>query len=178
LPDLSAELLDRCRHLALLILDVDGILTDGRLYYGADGEALKAFHVRDGAAIKMLQSAGVAVALITWRQSSMVQHRAAELGIQHVYQGAADKTGALGSLLLQLGLAADQAAHMGDDLPDLALFNRVGVRFTVPDANPEIRARADYCTTLPGGHGAVAEVCQLILQAQDRWQPTVARFDY
>ncbi len=178
LPEISTKLEGQCRELALLILDVDGVLTDGRLYFGPDGEALKAFHTQDGAAIKMLQSAGIQVALITGRESAMVEQRAAELGIQHLYQGTADKTQALSKLLGKLGIDGRQAAHMGDDLPDLALFNRVGVRFTVPDANPEILARADYCTHAPGGHGAVREVCQLILKAQDRWHQVLAGFDY
>jgi 3-deoxy-D-manno-octulosonate 8-phosphate phosphatase (KDO 8-P phosphatase) len=165
------------RAVRLLILDVDGVLTDGRLYYGNGGEELKAFSTQDGAAIKMLAGTGVAVAIITGRQSALVQHRARELGISHLHQGAEDKAVALDALTRDTGIARAQMAHVGDDLPDLPLFNRVGMAFTVPGAHPEVIARAHYTTHAAPGAGAVREVCHLLMVAQDTWRLALQRFD-
>ncbi len=131
-------ILDKARTVRLLILDVDGVLTDGRLYYSESGEESKAFCTQDGAAIKMLAETGVLVAIITGRQSKIVARRAAELGVQHVYQGASDKARALEQLIVHTGIDRPQIAHVGDDLPDLPLFNRVGMTFSVPGAHPEV----------------------------------------
>ena len=153
----------------LLCLDVDGVLTDGRLFYGSDGSEYKAFNAQDGHALKMLASSGVQLAIISGRSSSMVQRRAQELGIHHLYEGCDKKAEALGELLEATGLAAQEIAHVGDDLPDLDLFVRVGCALSVADAHPEVRARADLVATLGGGNGAVRELCQLIMQAQGTW---------
>ena len=158
----------------LLILDVDGVLTDGRLYYSSDGVETKAFYAQDGAAIKMLQGAGVPVALISGRDSEAVARRAAELGIAHVYQGAEDKGVALNDLCAAADLAPMRMAHVGDDVGDLALFDRVGFRIAVPSAHPEVSARAHHVTTAPAGAGAVREACQLILMGKGRWAPALA----
>lgn len=158
--------LARARDLKLMIFDVDGVLTDGTLYYSERGEEMKAFNVRDGQGIKMLQQCGVEVALITARRSRAVELRAANLGIAHLYQGAEDKHQAYARLLGQLGLAAAQSGHMGDDLPDLPLFTRCGFAATVPAAPAALTSRAHYVTRAPGGHGAVREVCEFILHAQ------------
>lgn len=158
----------------LLILDVDGVLTDGRLYYSADGVETKAFHAQDGAAIKMLQGAGVPVALISGRASEAVSRRAEELGIAHVYQAAQDKGVALNELCGAADVAPTRMAHMGDDVGDLPLFDRVGFRISVPGAHPEVAARAHHVTKARPGAGAVREACQLILVAKGRWESALA----
>jgi 3-deoxy-D-manno-octulosonate 8-phosphate phosphatase (KDO 8-P phosphatase) len=156
------------RAIRLLVLDVDGVLTDGRLYYGPRGEALKAFHVHDGHGIVELQRAGVAVAVISGRRSPMVSRRCRELGIRHVFQGAGDKLPVLERLLKRLDLRAAECACVGDDLPDLALIERVGLSFAVADAVPAVRARADRITRARGGRGAVREVCEQLLRGRHR----------
>jgi 3-deoxy-D-manno-octulosonate 8-phosphate phosphatase (KDO 8-P phosphatase) len=170
-------ILDKARAVRMLILDVDGVLTDGKLYYTESGQESKAFSTQDGAAIKMLAETGVGVAIITGRQSSIVARRAAELGVQHVYQGAADKARALEDLVTRTGIDRPHIAHVGDDLPDLPLFNRVGVKFTVPGAHPEVVERADYVTVAPAGIGAVREVCHLLMVAHETWAAALARYD-
>jgi len=169
--------LERARATRLLSLDVDGVLTDGRLYYLTGGGEAKVFSTQDGAAVKMLMGTGVAVAIITGRASDIVPRRAKELGITHLYEGVADKTVALTALAQATGIPAHQMAHVGDDLPDLPLFNRVGLRITVPAAHPLLLERADYVTTAPPGLGAVREVCHLIMSAQNTWTTAVGAFD-
>lgn len=170
-------ILDKARPVRLLILDVDGVLTDGRLYYSENGGESKAFSTQDGAAIKMLVETGVLVAIITGRQSGIVSRRAAELGVQHLYQGASDKARALEHLISHTGIDRPQIAHVGDDLPDLPLFNRVGMTFSVPGAHPEVIERADYVTRAPAGLGAVREVCHLLMVAQETWAAALGRYD-
>ncbi|MET0281282.1 MAG: HAD hydrolase family protein [Steroidobacteraceae bacterium] len=154
------------RRIELLVLDVDGTLTDGSLWFGPRGEQLKRFHVRDGHGIKLLAAAGVTVAVISGRRSGALTARCRELGIRHVYQGAADKNAVLDRLLKKLALHESQVACMGDDTPDVPLFVRVGFAVAVKDAHP-LAARAAHCrTTLPGGHGAVREVCDWLLAAR------------
>jgi 3-deoxy-D-manno-octulosonate 8-phosphate phosphatase (KDO 8-P phosphatase) len=162
-------LLARAAGVRLLCLDVDGVLTDGRLYYGPDGMEIKAFHAQDGAAMKALMEAGVELAIITGRRSEAVHRRAAELGVPFVYQGVADKAAVLAELTEKAGVAARDMAHAGDDLADLPLFDATGLAFAVADAHPAVRGKADYVTRLPGGRGAVREICDLILIAQGRW---------
>ena len=162
--------LESGRSVDLLILDVDGVMTDGRLFYASDGAEYKAFHAQDGAAIKMLQAAGIPVAIISGRASEATTRRARDLGIAHVYQGVEDKTAALRTLCRASGIAAERMAHAGDDIPDLPLFDRVGMRLSVAGAHPEVAARADYVTAAAGGAGAVREVCHLILTARGLWE--------
>ena len=157
-----------------MIFDVDGVLTDGMLYYSERGEELKAFNIQDGQGIKMLRQCGVEVALITGRTSRAVELRAANLGIAHLFQGAEDKRVAYAALLRQLGLAPEQSGCMGDDLPDLPLFTRCGFAATVPVAPEALASRAHYVTRAPGGHGAVREVCDLILRAQGALERAVS----
>ena len=159
----------RARAIRLLILDVDGVLTDGRLYYGPDGAEIKAFHAQDGSAMKMLMGAGIPIAIVTGRRSEAVQRRARELGVAWLYDGVADKARALESLCAESGVAPEHMAHVGDDIADLALFDRVGMSFSVPDAHPMVAAAAHCVTERPGGAGAVREVCDLILHAQGKW---------
>lgn len=151
----------------LVIFDVDGVFTDGRLYYGADGEELKVFHVRDGHGIKSLIQQGIQVAVISGRSSMAVTRRMQELGIQHVFQGDDDKQPILEKLLKKLGLSADQTACVGDDLADLPLMQTAGIAIAVADAQPKVRAQAHWCTRAGGGNGAVREVCDLILEARN-----------
>jgi 3-deoxy-D-manno-octulosonate 8-phosphate phosphatase (KDO 8-P phosphatase) len=150
----------------LLVLDVDGVLTDGRLWFGPEGEVLKAFHVRDGAGLKALRAAGIEVAIISGRRSPMVDRRAAELGIPHVRQGVEDKGAALKELLRHLDIAAERTACVGDDTPDLPMLQQVAMPIAVADAHPAVLAVARHITRLPGGAGAVREVCDLLLAAR------------
>jgi 3-deoxy-D-manno-octulosonate 8-phosphate phosphatase (KDO 8-P phosphatase) len=158
--------LERARRVRLLVLDVDGVLTDGRLYFGPSGEALKAFHVRDGAGLVAVQRAGIAVAIISGRSSEAVARRAEELQIRHVRQGVHDKARELQALLAHLNIVADQSACVGDDTPDLPMMKLAGLAVAVADAAPEVTSAAHWVTTCKGGRGAVREVCDLLLHAR------------
>ena len=151
----------RLCHIKLLVLDVDGVLTDGHLYYGEQGEALKVFHVHDGHGIKTLLAQGIRVAIITGRSSPINTMRARELGIDPVIQGSKNKQQDLQLLLQDMQLSFEQVAFMGDDLPDLAAMQAVALAFTVPQAHGQIKAIAHYCTRALAGQGAVREVCNL-----------------
>lgn len=166
-PD-DALLEERAARIRLLAMDVDGVLTDGRLYFDSEGRELKAFHTRDGYGLKALQGFGIHLALITGRRSPMVTERAAQLGIEWVYQGRDDKLEAYLDVLGKAGIEPDQVCYVGDDWLDLPVLTRVGLAVTVPDADEEVRNRAHFVTTRAGGHGAVREVCDLILRAQGR----------
>ena len=166
---LDSQLVDRLRRIRLLALDVDGVLTDGRLYFQDDGIEIKAFHTHDGHGIKLLQRAGLVVALITGRDSPMVARRAAALGVKHVFQGAERKLTVLRELSTQLGLELEQVAYCGDDMPDIAAIRRAGVGISVPGAPSYIRQQADWVTEAVGGHGAVREICDTLLHAQGHW---------
>jgi len=166
---LSESVRQRAAAITLVSFDVDGVLTDGRLLYTERGDEIKAFHVQDGSSIKLLIEYGIQVALITGRRSTMVARRAAELGIEHVFQGVADKTVALEALCAQLRLPASVVAHVGDDLPDLPLFHRVGLAIAVPNGHPAIFAHVHHTTRLAGGAGVAREVCELLLRARDSW---------
>jgi 3-deoxy-D-manno-octulosonate 8-phosphate phosphatase (KDO 8-P phosphatase) len=160
------ELLQRARAIRLAAFDVDGILTDGRLYFAADGESMKAFHTLDGHGMKLLRSAGVEVALITARRSTALTRRAENLGLKHVAQGAADKRAALSALLGELGLSPHEASYMGDDVVDLPALQMAGFAMTVPAAAFAVKQCAHYVTRSAGGGGAVREACELLLHAQ------------
>jgi 3-deoxy-D-manno-octulosonate 8-phosphate phosphatase (KDO 8-P phosphatase) len=157
----------------LLILDVDGVLTDGRLYFGPAGEALKVFHVRDGHGIKMAQRAGIEVAFLSGRRSDAAYHRSRELGITRFYEGVRDKVAVLEELKAALNLAPEEVAAVGDELVDLPLMARVGLSVAVADAAPEVKAAAHWVTSCRGGEGAVREVTDLLLKAQGKWQELV-----
>jgi 3-deoxy-D-manno-octulosonate 8-phosphate phosphatase (KDO 8-P phosphatase) len=165
----SEDLLERARHVNLVSFDVDGVLTDGRIVYSDHGSEIKAFHVQDGSAIKLLASCGITVALITGRSSSIVDRRAAELGIEHVHQGVKDKAVVFGELLQSLRLPAAAAAHVGDDLPDLPVFAVAGLAIGVPNGHPATLARVHYVTQVAGGQGVAREVCELLLRAREQW---------
>lgn len=167
MPVLSeAELTQRALAVRLLVLDVDGVLTDGTLYFAASGEELKAFNIQDGLGIKLLQASGVEVAIVTGRASRALELRASELGIGRLVQGAQDKVAAFSTLLEALALESRQAACVGDDLPDLPLILRCGLGVAVPEAPLALLDRAHYVTRRTGGRGAVREVCELLMQAQ------------
>ncbi|MDI5984322.1 HAD-IIIA family hydrolase [Halomonas sp. M4R5S39] len=172
-PLLDTQLVDRLRRVRLLALDVDGVLTDGRLYFQADGIEIKAFHTHDGHGIKLLKRAGLEVALITGRDSPMVSRRAAALGIKHVYQGVEKKLPMLRELCSRLGLELDQVAYCGDDMPDVGAIKRAGVGISVPGAPSYIRKHADWVTESAAGHGAVREICDALLQAQGHWDAVI-----
>jgi 3-deoxy-D-manno-octulosonate 8-phosphate phosphatase (KDO 8-P phosphatase) len=157
---------ERAKPLKLMIFDVDGVMTDGTLYYSERGEELKAFNTQDGHGVKILKQCGVEVALITARSSRAVELRAANLGISHLYQGVEDKRDAYAALLAHLGLAAERSGYMGDDLLDLPLITRCGFAATVAAAPAALRSRSHYIARARGGHGAVREVCEFILDAQ------------
>lgn len=158
--------MERAARVRLAILDVDGVLTDGRLYIGTQGEEYKAFHTRDGAGIAMLQQCNVQVAVITGRRSESVAKRMGELGVKHIYQGMMDKLVAYDALLSDLGIAASATAYVGDDVLDLPPMRRAGLAIAVADAHPAVVQHAHWQTPTRGGHGAVRDVCDLIMRAQ------------
>ena len=160
----------------LLVLDVDGVLTDGRLVIHSDGTESKHFHTLDGHGIRMWQRAGLKVALLSGRHSDATQRRAAELDIAYVLQDQHFKRPALETLVKEIGLQAPNVAYIGDDLPDLPAMRFVGFAVAVANAVDEVRAQADYVTTRPGGRGAVREVIEHILKGSDRWQPLMERY--
>jgi 3-deoxy-D-manno-octulosonate 8-phosphate phosphatase (KDO 8-P phosphatase) len=159
LPELAAGV-------RLVVFDVDGVFTDGRLWMGSDGVEYKAFSVRDGVGIKQLLAAGIEVAIISGRASPAVDRRMAELGVTRVVQGCDEKAVALERVLLETGVAAGQTAYLGDDTPDLPAMRLVGLPAAVADAHPAARAAAAWVSSLPGGRGAVREFCDLLLEAR------------
>lgn len=167
LQDLPPKLIYQAEQVRLLAMDVDGVLTDGRLYFSATGDELKAFNILDGHGIKMLHNAGIQTALITGRRSPLTEKRARDLGIHHVFQGREDKLNALTELAETLGISLNEVGYIGDDLPDLGAIQSAGLGLTVPNAYWVIREAADWCTRTPGGGGAIREVSDLILAAQD-----------
>ncbi|WP_176256911.1 KdsC family phosphatase [Derxia lacustris] len=168
LAGIAPEVVARAARVRLAIFDVDGVLTDGRLVYGADGEALKRFHVHDGHGFKLLRENGIAIALLSGRRSAMVERRARELKVAHVILGCEDKLGALAALLRDAGVSADEAAFMGDDWVDLAVMRRVGFAATVANAATGVRAQAHWCAARAGGNGAARDLCELLLAAQGK----------
>ena len=160
----------------LVLLDVDGVLTDGRLYYGNAGEELKAFDIQDGLGIKLLQNAGIMVGIITGRSSVLVERRAKELGIDHLIQGREDKLTALNELLEKITFDFEEIAFVGDDLPDLAIIRRVGLGITPANGNHLIASQALWQTKKSGGNGAVREVAELILSAQGKLESMLALY--
>lgn len=167
---------ERAKQVRLMVFDVDGVLTDGRLRYGDDGEILKTFNVLDGHGIKLLQQSGVKTAIISARQSSIVARRAADLGVIIVMQGIHDKRSAFETLLAETGLGPQDCGFMGDDVIDLPVMTRVAFAASVPNGHEEVRSRAHYVTHASGGLGAVREVCDFILRAQDNYQAAMAPY--
>lgn len=166
----------RCERIRMLVIDVDGVLTDGSVVYSERGEEIKAFHVRDGSGLKIWLGLGMQAAILSGRKSEVVLRRAKELGIGAVIQGIEDKTEGWRRLLAEHQISPDQAAYVGDDLPDLPVLKQAGLAVAVADACEEVRAAAHYVTKLPGGRGAVREVIELILKAQNRWADVTVRY--
>jgi 3-deoxy-D-manno-octulosonate 8-phosphate phosphatase (KDO 8-P phosphatase) len=160
------DVLVRARDVRLVVFDVDGVLTDGSLFFDDSGQEYKAFHSRDGHGMKMLQRSGVEIAVITGRTSQVVLHRMANLGVHRVSQGRADKLPAFLSLLETLSLEPGRAAFVGDDVVDLPAMLRAGLAVAVQDAHPLVKAHAHWCTPHPGGRGAARDVCELVMEAQ------------
>ncbi|MDP1717878.1 MAG: 3-deoxy-manno-octulosonate-8-phosphatase KdsC [Burkholderiales bacterium] len=160
------DIYQRAKRIRLAIFDVDGVLTDGSLYFTDSGEELKAFNVRDGHGMKMLQNSGIRLAIITSRRSRCVEQRAKNLGIDLLYQGVSDKLVKFRELLAELGLDAAATAYMGDDVIDLPVLRNCGLALTVPEAPAIVKTHAHYISRAPGGRGAAREVCELMLQAQ------------
>ncbi|PJI48938.1 MAG: phenylphosphate carboxylase subunit delta [Pseudomonas sp.] len=163
---MTADLLQRAKAVRLAVFDVDGVLTDGKLYFLPDGGEFKTFSTLDGQGIKMLMASGVRTAIITGRSSPVVERRAKNLGINHLFQGREDKLVALDELLAELGLGYEEVAYLGDDLPDLPAIRRAGLGMAVANADAFVRQHADGVTQARGGEGAAREFCELILRAQ------------
>jgi len=177
LSDRVRALVGQAAAVRLLVCDVDGVLTDGSLFFDDDGEHFKVFHVHDGLGLKLLMRAGIEVAIITARSSPIVANRARQLGIEHVFQGQEDKQEAYSSLLSQFRLEASQVAYIGDDLPDLPLIRRSGLGVCVPQAPSVIQQYADFVTVASAGHGAVRELVDFILFAQGKLVESVQHYD-
>ncbi len=167
------EIIEKAKKIKLLILDVDGVLTDGRLFFDDQGKEYKCFHARDGHGIKLLRQSGVEVAVISGRKSNSVALRMKSLGVEHVYQGHENKIAAFNEILQILSIQPEQAAHVGDDLLDLPIMKRVGLSIAVNDANDAVKRYADWSTNTLGGLGAVREVCDFIMQAQGAYDEMV-----
>jgi 3-deoxy-D-manno-octulosonate 8-phosphate phosphatase (KDO 8-P phosphatase) len=172
----KVDLIDRASRIELLLLDVDGVLTDGSIVYASDGSEIKRFHVRDGSGLKFWHVAGKRSAIISGRTSVAVDRRAQELGIATVLQGRADKLQALDSVLSVTGLQPDRVCAIGDDLPDLPVLLKVGLSVAVADACQEVRESADQITTAAGGHGAVRETIEWLMKLQGIWDGVVKSY--
>lgn len=173
---LAPDLISRFKNIKLLVLDVDGVMTDGGLTIGDDGQEYKTFHAHDGLGMKLLKATGVELAIITGRTSNVVKKRAESTGVGHFYQGAEDKLEALNDLMQTSGLTADQCAFMGDDVVDLPPMLKCGLALAVPDSPALLLKHAHYVTIKAGGRGAVREVCELIMQAQGTFDGQMVKF--
>lgn len=164
----ASDLAARASRIAAAVFDVDGVMTDGRIYLGESGEEMKAFHVADGHGLKLLREAGIEVAILSGRHARCVERRAAELGIRHVVQGAGDKLVAFTELIAAIGVKPRATAYMGDDLVDVPVLQVCGLALTVPDAPAAVRRVAQHVVTRRGGEGAVREACELIMRLRAR----------
>ncbi len=173
---MDSNLQARARQIKLLLLDVDGVLTDGKLYFTNSGEESKAFCTLDGQGIKLLQASGVRVGIITGRESQLVAQRARNLGVELLVQGREDKWVALEEILRLEPLPLEQIAFMGDDWPDLTVMAKAGLALTVPNAHPSVSQRAHWCSQRAGGEGAVREACDMLMQAQGNFDRALATY--
>lgn len=171
---MTQDAIERARAVKLIVFDVDGIMTDGTLYFSDDGQEYKGFNSLDGHGLKMLKSTGVELAIITGRTSLVVTHRARNLGITHLHQGAHDKLAVYRQLLQDVGLPPEQTAYMGDDVVDLPVMRRAGLAVTVPAAPDLVKAHSHYIARREAGHGAVREVCEFIMRAQGSFDAQMA----
>lgn len=174
--EISAENADRLKRIELLLLDVDGVLTNGDIIYNDNGVETKAFNSKDGFGLKLLGEAGVEAGIVTGRRSEVLHHRCRDLGMELVFDGVRDKSAILDIIIDKTGISSEAIAFVGDDLPDLPLMNRVGLSIAVSDAHEECLDFADLITDRPGGAGAVREVCDAILKARELWDDIMERF--
>ena len=168
--------IEKLERIRLLLLDVDGVMTDGSIVYGAEGQEIKRFHVRDGLGIRLVMRAGIKVGVVTGRQSEALMHRCRDLGIGLIYAGVSDKAAQLDRIVAQTAVQAENIAFAGDDLVDLPLMRRIGLSIAVADAHEIVKAHADLITTAPGGAGAVREICEALLKSQGRWESILKEF--
>lgn len=164
---LPRKVFESLKHIRLLVCDVDGVFSDGRIYLGNQGEELKAFHTRDGYGVKALVNQGISVAVITGRRSTIVENRMKALNVAHIIQGEENKSEALCELMASLSLDAHHVAVVGDDMPDTGMYAHAAIKIAVKDAHPLVAQQANWVTTLPGGFGAIREICDTLLQAHD-----------
>lgn len=169
------DILEKAKKVKLVVFDVDGVLTNGQIIIGDNGEEYKAFHSRDGHGMKLLQYTGVEIAIITGRTSRTVEHRMQSLGIKYVYQGQRVKLPVFQQLIKELKLSPEQCAYVGDDWVDLSIMSRVGLAIAVQDADPIVKKHAHFITSSKGGHGAAREVCELIMEGQGNLQDQIER---
>lgn len=172
----TQDLLNRAKSIKLVIFDVDGVMTDGGLTIGDDGQEYKTFNSQDGLGMKLLKASGVQIAIITGRTSNVVKQRSESIGVAHFYQGVDDKLVAFNELLVRVNMAPQNAAFMGDDIVDMPPMLRCGLAVSVPSAPEIVKNRAHYVTTKHGGHGAVRELCELIMHAQGTFKTQMAPF--
>lgn len=172
----EAAILEKAKAIKLLICDVDGVMTDGRLIYTEQGHTVKNFHVHDGFGLKLLQHSGVEVAVITACRTGIVKRRMQDIGIEHAFYGQFNKAQAYHNLVKKLGFDYSQVACLGDDLPDIPMIEHSGLGCAVANAVPRVKACANWVTTKPGGHGAVRELCELIMEAQQSHDAAFARY--
>lgn len=170
------EVLAKAKKIKLVIFDVDGVLTDGSLFYGDDGQEYKAFNSQDGHGMKMLQESGVLVGVITGRTSNVVAHRMKNLNITHVYQGKLHKLPAYEELIQKLSLSPEQVAYVGDDVVDLPIMIRVGLAISVPGGHELAKRHAHWVTSRQAGFGAAREICELIMKAQGSYEPAIDKY--
>jgi 3-deoxy-D-manno-octulosonate 8-phosphate phosphatase (KDO 8-P phosphatase) len=175
---LKKNIKEKLKKIKLLILDVDGVMTDGGIIMDSKGQELKQFNVRDGHGLKVLQRYGMKVAIITGRQSKVVEYRAKDLDIEEVYQKVFNKKEVFEKILKKHKLSADETAFLGDDIIDIPVLRRVGFSVAVADAVDVVKKSVDYITENKGGHGAVREVCEMILQAQGKWKEVAEKYDF
>lgn len=176
MPPIPQHIIEKAKLIRLVIFDVDGVLTDGSLFYGDDGQEYKAFHSRDGHGMNMLQNSGVEIGIITGRTSSVVNHRMKNLNISHIYQGQSDKLPAFESLMEKLDLRPEQIAYVGDDIVDLPIMLRVGLAISVADGHPLAKQHAHWTTSKSGGRGAAREVCEFVMEAQGTLQTALQKY--
>ena len=170
------EVTDKLKRVRLLILDVDGVLTDGSITYNDNGAEAKVFNVKDGLGLRLLMNAGINVCIVTGRTSKALRHRCRDLGIDHVFEGVREKDALLDSILEQAGVSVDEIAFVGDDLVDLPLMRKIGLAIAVADAHEAVLDNVAMVTSATGGSGAVREVCEAILRAQGRWDNVLERY--
>jgi 3-deoxy-D-manno-octulosonate 8-phosphate phosphatase (KDO 8-P phosphatase) len=173
LPD---EVIEKAKKIRLLLTDVDGVLTDGRIIYDSDGKELKFFHVRDGHGLKLLISNGIEVGIITGRNSSIVEKRAKELGIKYIFQSVYNKAEVIDKIVALENIETEAIAYVGDDIVDLPAFKKVGFKITVPDAPLEVQKYADYITLNYPGKGAIREICEIILKSKGLWEGIITSY--